>query len=520
VPTISLNDLWQSKLNGLLRNITDGKKIQKFYNELKVENTLFSYSGCNAWRYYSGGDLSFASFFQKPTAITMYVASSLGQVVPDMVQCSDETAVRHIFGELINPSPSLSAVSCGGKTWKIKDCLASGSPTVCVDCVDPCQSDFCTPLSPFYMGPCTSLGVSCSFPRSYMRTFEVDFFDSRVVFPAVTAVTSTVAKTSALLRVQLGGSGTVNCAVFVVGYKPTTVEEVFLQNIFSAGTLSRSANLTITSLVPSTSYDVYCVTQSSEGSIMPLSVALASKYSITTRCCKVITVQIVPSFIYQSEQSINALVITSDSIVNSALNIALRASYDGGLTKTNLQPPTVIMKKTATATATITASSTFRVGTLQIYASILNNQDYEISYLYNKSSVSIITRTQVSPLPVALSAVFSTNGASIGITFDSSTDRGGLTSSKSFACSSILTVVDTTPPKCSWASDTQLTLTLASNSAIALPYSLVILGNTIKAKCPISSCSSWPFISATILNIAAPTPAIIPTGKCFCLFCL
>lgn len=513
MPTLTLETRWGDKLALVALNLTDNSKVQENYYEVKVADKIAVYGGCTAWQQYTGGDLSYNSIFQVPSALRIAVNSDFYDNTIKQVSCTSTTLAGQILDKIIAPSPGgiTSSFSCNSRTWKVKDCTNSGYASFCVDCIDPCNRDFCTPSDPFYIGPCNAADISCTYPAASLRIFTVEFLDARDVFPSIQSSTVTVGRTTANLKLALSGAGTVSCGIFTLGLQPVSAAQILLQKV-TANAVNNAVGFNFTSLVPSSKYDVYCYSASTSGAAMSLAEILTTKLTIETACCREVTLNIGVRFVFKDEQSINAITLTSDSLIPGGLTIALSSSI-GGIT-TSLQPPYVTLKNALTTTASIVAANTASTGTVTISATVVNNTIYAVAFQDSRNTFSVVTRTQIPPAPVVLSAVFSSTGSSILVAFDSPTDQAGSRSSGAFACSALFTITDNTTPKCQWRSSSVVVITPDPNSLL-VPSSLILfLGGKVKAPCTLSSsaCNAWPFSAAKVLTLVAPPDAVIPTG--------
>lgn len=517
MPTLTLETRWGDKLEAAALNLTDDSKVQESYYEVKVADQIAVYGGCAAWQRYTGGDLSYNSIFQVPSALRIAVNSDFFDNTVNQVSCSSTTVAGQILEKIMFPLSDgvTSTFTCYGHTWRVKDCTNSGQASFCVDCVDPCNRDFCTPTDPFYIGPCNAAGSSCAFPAASLRIFTVEFLDAREVFPTIESSVVIRGRTANNLKLALSGAGTMSCGVFALGQRPTSAAQILVQK-YTANAVNDAVSFNFTGLVPASKYDVYCYSSSESGAAMSLADILGTKISMETDCCRTVALAIGVRFVFQGEQSVNSVTLTSDSLIPGGLSIALFATING--VTTSLQPAIVTLRNVLSTTASIVAANTATTGTVTISATVLNSTIYGVSFQSSRQTFAVVTRTQIPPAPSVQSAVFSSFGSSIEVTFDSPTDQAGAKSSAAFDCSSLLTITDTSPPRCQWRSNAALVVTPAPNSLLVPATSqFLFLGGKVKAPCTLSvtACNAWPFSDARVLSLAAPVDPVIPTGTCF-----
>jgi len=513
MPTLTLETRWGDKLERMAFNLTDGTKQQDNYFEVKVQDKIATYGGCSAWRSYTRGELSYSNLFKTPSKMSLLASSNYNSDEVSRVTCSDISVTSQILSKIIAPpaSGTTATLTCQGHSWKVKDCANDGYASLCVDCDDPCARDFCTPTAPFYVGPCNTAGVSCSFPSAYFRIFSVDFLDSRGAPPSFASSATNSSRTTASIRLTTSGAGTVSCGIFPSGQQPASIAEITVQKL-SASTLQNSVNFTATGLVPSSSYDWFCCTASSSGAAMSLSDVLSSKVTVQTRCCLLVTVSVGVVSVYQSAQSLDAVTLTADALVPAGLTVQVRAVAEAGNVVSEMA--VVTLRNSLRATVSILAVNTAVSGKVTVQAAVVNNTMYGIAFRGGINSFVVLTRAQAPPSPAVLSAIFSPAGNNILVSFDSPTNRAAWLVSASFACNTMFTVSDVGAGTCQWSSNTVLVYTPPANSVVVPGSTMLFLGNRLKALCtltPASSCNGWPFSDAKILTVQTSAGAVVPT---------
>jgi hypothetical protein len=502
-------------LEGIALNLTDNSKTQDNYFEVKVSDKIATYGGCAAWQRYTSGDLAYSSLFQVPSALKIVVSSSYFSDKLDTISCTDRSVAASILDRIVTPAAGglTSSFTCQDHVWRVKDCASTGYSSFCVDCTDPCAKDFCTPTDPFYIGPCGTSGTSCSFPSAYIRIFTAEFLDTRDVYPTVSSFAKTVSRTAAKLKLSLSGEGVVSCAVFAQGVAPTSSAQILLQKN-TATAIDKEVNFNITGLIPSTAYDVYCYSTSTSGAAMTLADVLSTKIPIVTDCCRELTLTVGIGFLYQDEQSLNTITLSSDAAVPSEVSVMLQArSATGNLT--DLQPPIVKFQNALSVKASVAAVNTAVRGTVTIVGTVLNSTAYSVVFAQGRNTFTVLAKAARVPPPSLVSAAFSSSGTGIIFTFDSPTDQGGRTSASAFACSTLFIVVDSAAPTCQWQSTSALVMTPAPKSTLVPGSEIVLLGNTLKSPCALAKivCQSWDYTSAKRVVVSAPVDAILPAGK-------
>ena len=511
-PTLSLETLWIEKMEILARNVTVGD-TQDIYYELKVRDKIADYGGCTAWQSYSNGDLYYSSLFKQAANVSLAVDSSYSPGGVRIVTCSQATVATQIVNALVTPNVVTSTFICQGHSWKVRDCAGNGVASLCADCDNPCNINVCTSASPFYVGPCNTAGVSCASPSASARILSVAFTDTRGHFPAIVSSSHNTARTTSNISLALSDSGTVSCGIFSSGQAPTSVSEITIQGR-SVSISGASAHLVATNLIPASNYDWYCVTTNSLGAAMTQADILNTKLSVRTACCRTIAIDLGVSFVFQDTSSVDALTITVDTMVSSGLTLEINALAETGSVLTRIA--LVTLRNSLTASVSILPANTAIAGKVTVQATVLNNTAYSVAFRNEVDSFLVLTRSQVPPAPTALSAVFSSSGNNILVTFDSQTNQMGSKGSAAFVCSTMFTVTDTAAGSCQWRSSSAVVYTPPPNSILAPGSTMLFLGNKVKARCtlkPESGCNGWTFSDAKILTVQAASNGLAPTVR-------
>jgi hypothetical protein len=219
------------------------------------------------------------------------------QVTNSTFVCTDRTVIAK-FADALNLGNNLQQ-SCGGHLWYVYNC--SGSVEFCVDCSPQCGTTTCPgATSSNVIKPCQS----CSTSAVAYYTVTADYA-IQPLYPLITDPLSvTVSKDKLTVSVTMDKQGIAYCAAFVTGTALTSVISVKSQGFnaltFVAGQVKISITgdvavnsqfflltfFQIVGLIPSTSYDVYCYTESFNSYLMPLSDVQDTLTSATTSCCR------------------------------------------------------------------------------------------------------------------------------------------------------------------------------------------------------------------------------------------
>jgi hypothetical protein len=318
-------------------------------------------------------------------------------------------------------------------------------------------------------------------------------------------------------------TGTVYCAALATG---TTVSSVVtIQQAATSATVRSSGNVSVTlsSLVPDTTYDVYCYTQDFSNHVMPLSTALSTKQTRTTSCCRSVTfstlsTKILSSTTYSSSSSVNVLKLEALPSTNIAVKFSMTAySCSWQIDGTTSLAYTVPSFSNFTSTSSSSALSFIMLGTPGCYILSTSISGTDRAHYSNVNATIILRSSLTTPSPPTLqSAVFSSDGLRVSISLDSASDRGATTITNyasTFTCSQLLTFSGASLCNCIWSSTSVITATISSTSSTAslltVGSNITLQQNKIKAVCSFGlTCA---YANASYVIVTSPSSPIVPT---------
>ncbi len=298
--------------------------------------------------------------------------------------------------------------------------------------------------------------------------------------------------------------------------KPPTVSEV-VRNGYMFKSTKSTASTTISSLVPVTSYDVYCVTQSSYGTLLSEEKMLATKQTIETACCKALTFDLATSTLKEGVITLNALSLSVESAPSSDLVIEIGSSAttdctnEAGCTNNAFYPGAISLSsdKFKSSYSMTLVPGTPDIYDLNITLSGAAAEEYEVSFSKKGSQLNVISKKAEPPAPKLLSAAFSDDGSYVTVAFDSSTNKGKYTNS--FTCTTLFTFNGASSAKCTWADSSKVTI--SGIAALSVGDTIELLPEKIKAKCTDSAIqcdTKWSFMSSATVTVTAPSSPKIP----------
>jgi hypothetical protein len=252
---LALTELSESDLEPLL------------FGKVLVDNNVVL-GGCSEWSIFLS---SLALTYQSPnkiSQITLFDASSL-QTDPGLIptlSCADEKEADTLVSALANRKEV--KIDCSGSTWSLLNC-GSGS-YLCVNCSSSCDSSLCLTMN---SSPGIGCGLSCpALSLGRVRMIAISLV-ARTPPPVVISMNWNVSAYSTSVLVILSHPGLVYCAALSPA---TSVSSVGLDAILSKGFASPSLSVgdvvysmvSISGLRAATPYNVFCTTQSVDGSKM------------------------------------------------------------------------------------------------------------------------------------------------------------------------------------------------------------------------------------------------------------
>lgn len=323
-------------------------------------------------------------------------------------------------------------------------------------------------------------------------------------------------------------SGVAYCAASSVNassvYTTSTIQSYLVREATQTAYLPRdlSATVTITSLTPLSTYFVYCSVQNSLGLSTPGSTVLAQGFSTTTACCKTISFSSAPAFIYANatatQLAASVPVYSLDYLPRT--NITVSPSFfvlrNGSYVSTS-------SVRASPSKATFSSSSQVSWSSFLIIASVSGTYRLQLSVSGDSSSQYSVTSTKTfsvvstenTPAPSLASAIFSSGGGSVFITFDSSTNQASLSTGSTWKCNSLFSFTGASLSSCSWLNNTVVQVSFpASSSATLLEVgnAVTIYAGVLKPYCASSATScSVSNNSRQSVYVTAPSNAITPS---------
>ena len=221
-------------------------------------------------------------------------------------------------------------------------------------------------------------------------------------------------------------------------------------------------------LVSLQSYSVFCAATSAAGVTSTLPQVHLTGRQATTSCCKsaLLTSKAGSLSFVEGNSYLDVFELGIVSLPSSSMSVTL-SLHRGGVDVSHLLYPSAVVSYSTSSLITtkdIISMKSLSAGSYTISAVVigLSSSEFSISYIGSTSfTVASLNTEPATPIPVA--ATFSNSGYAIHITFDSSTNRGGLQSA-SFLCNTLLNFIGAGTHKCSWSDTSTLVISLSGTT--------------------------------------------------------
>ena len=264
-------------------------------------NRNYNYGGCQPLSGYITSEVDVTMIQNNVTGIRFSTVSSW------KIYESDTPPITTVSCEISNKAylivKALAAnknmytnitVSCQGNSWIVRTCpmmgltstsLVASSPVLCVNCNDPCSKETqCRAKGPtLVLAPCS--GYVCDNDYKAIDVLSV-FFKPFKASPSITQLIVTPGRQNVTVSGNITEHGIVNCGIFA-NETDVNIPAINVQGNSAIVSSSLSFTLVIDSLIPSSPYNLYCMTKSIDGDVaMLLEDILTTATNFTTQCCK------------------------------------------------------------------------------------------------------------------------------------------------------------------------------------------------------------------------------------------
>jgi hypothetical protein len=277
----------------------------------------------------------------------------------------------------------------------------------------------------------------------------------------------------------------------------------------------------MSSLLPSTDYDLYCAATSSQGITMPLSRISATKQSLRTACCKLITMTVQhPATVNVGQDLARAVTVVLEAPPSSSVVVTLQYAVRGQSSAGVQLLPSAWRYGNLSIVGSSTSIRLLALysGNYSLQVSVTGPSAEEYTVVYaDGRHLAVLPAGAAPAVPQLLQGTFSSDGSYVALSFDSATDRGSLYGA--FPCRILLRFVSDSSSQCQWFSDSQLRVyptVVGAGAVLGVGGNVTLLANTVRARCAdphraASLCASYTLAAAAIMILAAPSTPTTPS---------
>ena len=489
-------------------------------------------TNCNGWAAFIQNDLGLLQSAYLPRSISLvsiFQTTYSSRIFSHAKYvCEDIAVVKFLIKTITSPPALLGngqiARTCSGNMWALYSC--SNDLTIplslCVNCINPCSSL----QSSLSISSCSGnfTAPSKNDQLSNAQVLSVGFV-GLIQPPQLMMVNITSSRSTIAVSATMSSAGEMACAVFLsTAAAPTSYDEIQVQNYLSFSDSRNISSVLLTGLQAITQYKIYCFT-SSYGVRTAMSTVVDNYFLTSTKCCKYFSVYQSSSSLLEGVNSLNFLTMTLSASPSDfiAVHISLRQlvnETDSISASANFIPNSYqIYGGTSMYSLQLASSlSKLSIGSY-VYSIQLNGSsanEYEVVYLSGNNPVfAVITADSVQPAPSLIKAVFSDEGSSITISFDSATNKGGTTTF--FNCATLFDFACAGQSQCQWLDSQRVKIYVYGSSSCASPGASfqIAASAAIKAPClaiggKCSLYSIWPNATRSAVIIGGPVAAVTP----------
>jgi hypothetical protein len=280
-------------------------------------------------------------------------------------------------------------------------------------------------------------------------------------------------------------------------------------------TSSSSADVTLSSLSPSATYTIYCLTMTQTGAYSSLTTSISQAVTISTQCCKSVTGKIVVPSVYLGAAVTSALQISLSSQPSSAVTITVVVKKNNAIVPSVIFPLNITLYSYSPSLAASFAwISPTVAGSYEISAIISGPSSLEYYSVYFAQSVINVFAPASEPTLPSISRVqFSSSGVYVTASFTAAVGSvSTLLTTGWSSCIDILSFRFANESTCQLSSDAlSITILPSYRSALVVGDVISVLGGSLRAACSSAdACTSWKSVAAASSTLSGPDAPVKP----------
>ena len=548
-PTRSILEELENQVQSAINNLTiassSSNQKHSVYQQL-LEYGISQSTNCNSWAAFIQNDLVLLQSSYIPISIslksifqTIYSSSKFSH---ETYVCEDSSAVKFLINTITSTPTSLGngkiTRTCSGNNWTVYSCSNDVNMplSLCVNCINPCS-----PLDSYTtISPCSG-NLTTTTEKDQLSNAQVLSIGLIALFqpPALKSVNITTSRSTIAVSATMSSAGEMACAVFLsTAAAPTSYDEILVQNYNSFSSSRNISYVLLTGLQAITQYKIYCFT-SSYGVRTAMSTVADNYFFTSTKCCKYVSVYQSSSTLLEGINTLNFLSMKLSASPSDliTIHISLRQMVndtDSTSVSANFIPSNYQIFDSTSVSSLQLASSLPKIPagsySYSIHIGGVSASEYEAVYMSGQNPVfTVIAVDSAQPAPSLVEAIFSDDGSSFTLSFDSATNKGDTTNL--FNCAKLFEFACAKQSQCQWLDSRHVNSFVFGSSSCASPGSTLRIAApaAIKALCvgKCSSYSTWPNATRSAVIIGRPVAALTPqvvlsvpaiVGSCDSLF--
>ena len=498
VNSVSLNQVLitaQSLYSSLASNCSHNTYCS-YFEEVLFDGGI-KLGGDSAFTEYLESELKNLQLQSSVNSIAFFRQSSFSPMDKfSTTRCLDANVARKIVSRMINyydyvKDKTPTVYICAGDNWILQSCGAKNDLKLCINCFDPCTAVSVNPSAVFPF-----MGLSSSWVGILQVGFEDYDLPARVLF----VKPSYISEQQISINISLSDFSYVYCMA-VQGLSPINPSVQVLLSHPSQIAVNNMATYSFYNLIPSTSYSIYCITQSQISRVLPSEDMFQTV--VRTDCCKKVHVSVTTP--YTASQVLYFGILQVKFSAAPAVSVSLQADFLGQPTIKSCNFSTLFITNTSFTSAdhpylvSLQCSRPLMVG--NYFISIFLDGYSASEYILNGDddlAVSVISKNfSVSVPPSFFSATFDNSGTSLIIQFTSATNKALLPDI--FACRDLLLFSNVDRSKCRWLDGATIKVQLIGGLAPTVGSFIFVSKSEhvmkLIAACPVHhDCSKWKSI--------------------------
>ena len=498
--------LIEQSMYALLASNQSQNVLYSYFEDLLYGDTIVI-GGASAFSVYLRSELRTLRYQHSVKTISyFYQVSHDMNARFDLKSCSNPKVAGNIVSHLVEYEVDILSNDipivyfCGSDKWIMNSCGIEKLLKLCINCIDPCSSRAGNQASAF--------PSMCPVTGACVNILQVGFDDSFPPAKILSVQPLSISAKHISVNISLSDSFSY---VYCMALQSTQREPSLSVLLTQSSQLAVDNALTVSffDLVPSTSYAIYCITQSQDARVP---VSADTLYSVVqTSCCKSILVSITSSYVMSQVLYSAILQLTVSAVPSSYLSIhasikAIIAPQQNGssfcsfsslclsnTSHTGVKNPYFISLHCSSQKSIGNYSISILISGNSASEFIVDNGEKYLTLNVMSRDLSIFTP------PCFESAIYDDSGISLLVQFSTSTNKALLP--KLFSCPDLLIFVYVEQASCQWVDSSSLRVTFHGGQSPPVGSSIALSRTDsvrhLSVECPVSfDCASWPKMAA------------------------